>query len=89
MTTIKTAELPNRVALELFKMLNPNVEIVRYDYNNELDIATDTHPDELNYPEGWYNASGYLTNKGNTSYGRYSQFPFVTMEGYLWGPKLR
>ena len=89
--TVKTADLAASLAGNLFAALNPmEVEFMRYHPFNQSQypgsgvIITDTNPEELYYPEGWYFAKGNFRNKHNTSSGKYDEIPMLRSDGTPW-----
>ena len=89
--TVKTADLAASLAANLFAALNPmDVEYMRYHPFNQSSlpeiglIVTDTNPDELYYPEGWYFSKGFFRNKHNTTSGLYEEIPVYKRDGTPW-----
>ncbi|MBQ5812078.1 hypothetical protein IIW29_00680 [Candidatus Saccharibacteria bacterium] len=89
--TVKTADLAASLAANLFAALNPmEVEFMRFHPFNQAMypatgiIITDTDPDTLYYPEGWYFAKGHFRNKHNTSSGVYEEVPMLKSDGTPW-----
>lgn len=89
--TVRTADLSGNAAANLFAILNPGeVEYLPMHPFNFKSlppvgvIITDTDPDELNYPEGWYFAKGTFRNKHNSSTGIYEEVPMLKSNGSAW-----
>ena len=59
--TIKTEDLPLRVAAKIFEMLNKGVLMWEH-YDGTYSIEMDGDPSEYIYPDGWYCENGQFTN---------------------------
>ena len=81
---IKTADLPKRLVLQIFKEINGNKVEIRTEANGELVIVTMTEPIKLTYPEGWYYAKGTLRNKHTSTTGIYEEIPMRRRDGVSW-----
>ena len=84
--TVKTADLPIRLAAKLFAALNmENVIYVRRDPfcegSGQCALISSLDPEELIYPEGWYFAKGHFRNKHNTGNYFYDQMPIYCSGG--------
>lgn len=77
------ADLPINIVVRIFSELNRGKLIIVSGYEQET-IITDTNPQDLTYPEGWYFQNGVFTNKYNTSTGRYSEAKIVNNAGKTW-----
>lgn len=91
--TIKTADLPGRIAAKLFATINKDSMVIFLNRDPFVEgthggpvLICSTNPKELVYPEGWYFAKGHFRNKGNSTTGIYSEVPFYRSGGYgeLW-----
>ena len=85
MPVIRTADLSANLAAHLFESMNVGVEFL-FDspFGFGRAIFTDTDPEELLYPEGWYYANGTFRNKHNSSTGLYEEIPIAKRDGTLW-----
>ena len=88
---VKTADLSGAAAAELFSIINPGeVEYLKQHPFNFASmpitgvLVTDTNPNELFYPEGWYFAKGNFRNKHNSSTGAYDEVPMLKRDGTPW-----
>ena len=82
---VKMADMSVKIAAHVFQMLN--VEQVQLKKDNSFlrfVIVTDTNPEELVYPEGWYTANGSFRNKHMSSNGIYEEVPIVMSSGLRW-----
>ena len=80
---VKTCDLCDWVAANLFAMLNHDKVLVkRTEFG--LIIETDTAPNQLRYPEGWYYAKGNFRNKHNSTTGLYYEVPMLKTNGDFW-----
>ena len=90
MTTkvVKMCDMPITIAVKVFAMLNPGkVKIARKHYNTwweDFYCITDTQPDKLVYPEGWYFSKEGFCNKNKSSNGRYEVAPMVNSSLKHW-----
>ena len=80
--TFKTADLSVHTAAGLLAEMNYGVE---YYPNSPFGsdggvIVTDTNPEDLLYPEGWYFAKGLFRNKRNATL----ELPFVRRNAKYW-----
>lgn len=82
--TVKMCDMSINVAIKVFEMLNPGRVKEKTLENGVQVIVTDVEPEELVYPEGWYYAKGYLTNKHNTTTGLYAVKVMIKSNGELW-----
>ena len=83
---VKSCDLPVRVALTVFELLNANAVKVTNKYRGVhlLSITTDTEPKDLTYPEGWYYAKGCFRNKHESTTGIYSEVEMFKSDGTPW-----
>ena len=81
--TIKTCDLSIGIASMLFYMLNSDRVMLEKRGNQKL-IDTDVEPKKLLYPEGWYYALGYFTNKHQSSNGSYGEMKIVRSDYTSW-----
>lgn len=83
--TVKMCDMSINVAIKVFEMLNPGRVKEKTLKNGVKVIGTDVEPKELVYPEGWYYAKGYFTNKHNTTTGLYEvEVMIKSSNGELW-----
>ena len=81
--SIKSCDYPGEIASRIFEMLNPDVKYTRIK-NGLKVIITDTDPNQLIYPEGWYYAKGTFRNKHQSTSGMYDEIYMVTSKGESW-----
>lgn len=74
------------IAARVFGSLNPETVKVRIatDIGKVVSSVTDTEPKELVYPEGWYYAKGYFTNKHHSTTGAYQAVIMYKSNGDIW-----
>ena len=84
--TVKLCDMSVNVAAKVFQMLNPEEVTVKLaaDIDKVTRIVTSVEPKELCYPEGWYYAKGYFTNKHNSTTGAYSAILMYDSDGEIW-----
>lgn len=82
MKIIKTADIKGKDIVVLFVLLNPEVSLKKECSN--IVLSTDKHPRDLVYPEGWFYSHGTLTNKGNSSTGKYYEMKMLKKDGSNW-----
>ena len=93
--TVKMADLPLNLVLEIFRYINLDEETHRSKIKIErlpcealcpeaFIIITDTAPKDLIYPEGWYYAKGCFRNKHTSSSGLYSEVSMQNRLGVCW-----
>lgn len=84
--TVKMCDLMGETAARVFVMLNPGkVRIHKHTYTDgNVSIVTDVEPKDLTYPEGWYYAKGYFTNKHNSTTGMYSAIVMFNENYDIW-----
>lgn len=78
--------MPSNIAARVFEMLNTGKVTIKvaYDIGRVTAIVTDTEPQDLIYPEGWYYANGTFTNKHNSTTGMYSAVIMLDTNGDIW-----
>ncbi len=83
--TVKMCDMSGSIAAKVFEILNTGkVTINVADIDSVTAIITDTEPQELVYPEGWYYANGRLTNKHNSTTGMYDTVLMFHTNGDIW-----
>jgi hypothetical protein len=86
----KMADLDGFTAAKLFDQINGGlVKFVIdkdgfYGSDDSFVLVTDSDPNELTYPEGWYFAKGVYRNKHNSTTGCYSEVPMFKSTGERW-----
>ena len=77
----KSVDYPKEIAVKVFQMLNyETVEVDDSDWM--MTIITDTNPEDLIYPEGWYFRKGCFRNKHNKT--GYYEVPMEKTNGESW-----
>ena len=83
--TVKMADMPSQIVLQVFKELNKSdITLKPQPGSSEILIITDKEPRQLTYPEGWYYAKGSLRNKHTSSTGAYCEFYMFTSDMTPW-----
>lgn len=81
----KSCDLGVRIAALAFASINKDVSIRNFSYDQDRTvIITDTEPKNLVYPEGWYFANGYFTNKHMSTTGNYEEMMMCKKNGNEW-----
>ena len=84
--TVKMCDMSGVIAATVFQLLNPKTIDVRIakDTGRVTRIIASVEPKELIYPEGWYYANGYFTNKHNSTIGAYDAIVMFDNNGEIW-----
>ena len=88
--TVKMCDIDVNIAARVFEMLNPGQ--VRSFASSKWPsswcyIQTDTEPRKLIYPEGWYYARGYFTNRRTTTCETHQKIKMMRSDGVSWAKK--
>ena len=80
--TVKSNNLPGKVAAKLFVELNKDYVWLSKEYDGSLVLATQLKPDDdrLVYPHGWYYAKHAFRNKHESDSGLYEEIKMECME---------
>lgn len=83
---VKMCDMSVNVAAKVLQMLNPEKVTLKVaaDIGRVTSIVTSVEPKELRYPEGWYYAKGYFTNKHNSTTGAYDAIMMFDENGGIW-----
>ena len=88
MKVVKMCDMPAKIAVKVFDMLNPGKMKITYNLRGSMYIQTDTEPKALIYPEGWYYAKGCFRSKyKNPCSGE--ELPLIKSNGREWGDTAR
>lgn len=84
--TVKMCDMRLPIAVKVFEMLNPTTVTVKPAGLGAWSfvIITDTEPENLIYPEGWYYAKGCFRNKHQSTTGMYEEAHMLTSKNELW-----
>lgn len=83
--TVKMCDISLEMAAKIFRMCNYGKVQIEQTRFNEILIVTDTNPEDLIYPEGWYcNGAGEFSNKETSTTGMHQSAPMKNSKGERW-----